>query len=234
MWNKPLKLYKGVTNTFDLSVQDFDQQPIPVRPYVFRFRAVDHHGVPVISKTLAFRPGTTNRLALDITRDELADLDIGEYKWAISIDDENGLERPLYLELNGSVDGTMEIAEWTFADDALASAVLTQWTLDANTLTPTNDFITGVITLDVLSESQLSPLHTVAVFKDAAVDGTFAIEISNSPSPDTWVQVYYIPLTASTTSTYANFYGIYERMRFRFTPSVINVGVPDTIYYRLF
>jgi len=234
MWNKPLKVYKGVTNSFDLSIQDFDQQPVPVRPYVFRFRAVDIHGVSVISKTLTFRPGTTNRLGLDITRDEITDLDIGEYNWAISVDDENGYERPLYLELNSSVDGQLIIEEWTFADDALASAVLTDWSLDSNTVPPDTTFITGVVSTDVLAESQLSPLHTVAIFKGAAVDGLISIEASNSPSPDTWVVVNDFLLTASTTNAYANFYGLYERVRFRFTPSIINVGIPGTLYYRLF
>lgn len=234
MWNKPLKLFKGVDNTFDIQIQDFDQQPVPVKPYTFRFRAVDFNEIPVLSKELVFREGFTNRLALDINRYEIADLEPAQYKWGLSIDDENGLERPLYLEQNGAAEGTMEITDWSYADDALVSAVLNNWLLDTNTTTVTNDLISDVVVLDALTGSQLSPMHTAAVFKDSDADGTLSIEVSNNLTNATWATAYTVTLTAGTTSTYANFYGVYERLRFRFTPSVYNNGTVQTLYYRLF
>jgi len=234
MWNKPIKLFKGVDNVFDIQVQDFDQQPIPVRTYVIRFRAVDFNEIPVLSKELNFREGFTNRLALDISRHEIADLEPALYKWGLSIDDGEGLERPLYLEQNGATEGSLEISDWSYADDALVSAVLDTWTLDANTTNVTNDILSGVVTLDALTGSQLSPMHTIAVFKDAGADGKLTVEVSNNMTNATWATAYTITLTAGTTNSYNNFYGIYERLRFRFTPSIYSSGTIQTLYYRLF
>lgn len=233
MWNKPIKLFKGVDNTFDIQIQDYEQQPVPVKPYVFRFRAVDNNGISVLSKELTFREGATNRLGLDISRHEIADLEPGLYNWGLSIDDEEGSERPLYLEQNGSADGSLEIANWSYADDALVSSTLDNWSLDTNTLT-NNDLISDVVALDALTGSQLSPMHTIAVFKEDGADGVLGIEVSNNFTNATWATAYSVTLAAGTTSTYANFYGIYERLRFRFTPSAYNNGAIQTVYYRLF
>lgn len=233
MWNKPIKLFKGVDNTFDIQIQDFDQQPVPVRAYVFRFRAVDFNGIPVLSKELTFREGTTNRLALDISRHEIADLEPAQYKWGLTLDDEDGLERPLYLEQNGAAEGSLDISDWSYADDALVSAVLDTWSLDTNTLV-NNDLISAVVSLDALTGSQLSPMHTIAIFKEDGADGVLGIEVSNNMTNATWATAYTVTLAAGTTSSYANFYGIYERLRFRFTPSAYNNGAIQTVYYRLF
>lgn len=233
MWNKPLKFFKGVDNTFDIQIQDFDQQPIPVKIYVVRFRAVDSNEIPVLSKELLPKDGSSSRLELKIDRHDIADLEPGLYKWGLTIDDEDGLERPLYLEQNGSADGTMEIATWSYADDALVSAVLDTWTSDTNSL-PTTDLISGVVTLDALTGSQLSPMHTIAVFKDSGTEGVLAIEVSNNLTSSTWATAYSVNLTTNSESTYANFYGIYERLRFRFTPSNASTGSIQTLYYRLF
>jgi len=233
MWNKPLKVFKGVDNVFDIVIQDFDQQPVAVGAYSFLFRALDNNEVAMISKPVGFKPGTTNRLLLEITRDEVADLDTGFYTWGISLVDENDQERPLYLELNGSTRSTMEIGAWSYADDALASAKLETWTAD-DPAPGSPQYITDVVTLDMLTTSQLSPLHTFSVFKSAAVDGALVVEVSTAPQGGAWATAHSLALAAGTTSTYANFYGVYERVRFRFIPSLTNVGVPGTLYYRLF
>lgn len=234
MWNKPIKVFKGVDNTFDIQIQDFDQQPVPVNPYVFRFKAADRNELVVLSKDLKFREGFKNRLALDIDRLEISDLEPGLYKWALSIEDDLGAERPLYVELNGSVEGTLEIADWSYADNALASAVLDTWLPDTDTTTVTNDIISGVVTLEALTGSQLSPLHTAAIFKESGADGILNIEASNGLTLGAWTSIHNLLLTAGSTSTYVNFYGVFERIRFRFTPTEYSTGTMEKIYYRLF
>lgn len=233
MYNKPLKVFKGVDNFFDIAVQDFEQQPLPIKTYTFRFRAIDHNEVPVISKDIAFKIDDPNKLSLIVTRDELADLTLGFYKWGISADDGEGNERPIYLDLNGGAEGSMEVSDWNYADDALASAVLSVWSPEENSQN-TDQLITKEVILDVLDQSQISPLHTVAVFKPSTVDGTVYVEASASNVVSAWSISREFLLTAGSTSTYANFYGVYGKIRFRFIPSSYNVGTPGTLYYRLF
>lgn len=111
-WNKPLKIYKGADNFIDIVVNDFDQQPLTVNVYTFAFRARDRNLDIVINKPLTFRQGFTNRLALDLSESDLTDVDLGTYMWAIAMRDENGKERPLYLEVNGDAESSMQIVKW--------------------------------------------------------------------------------------------------------------------------
>lgn len=231
MWNKPLKVYKGTHNEFEIQIQDFNQQPVPIGAYSFYFRVLDNNEVSQISKPIGFVSGSTNRLLLNIDRDELSDLDIGFYTWGISLIDEDQRERPLYLDLNGGAKGQLEIAAWSYADDDLASEVLSVWSPDINAA---GTYITDVVILDVLTTSQLSPLHTFSLFKPSTVDGTLVVEVSTAPQGGGWATAHSLALAAGSTSTYANFYGVYERVRFKFIPSVSNVGLPGNLYYRLF
>jgi len=233
MWNKPLKVFKGVQNSFDIVVQDFDQQPVTVRPYIIRFRAVDSNDVPVLSKVLGFRPNKTNVIALDIMRDEITDLNPGLYSWALTMDDGEGSEKPLYIDLNNSAAGSLEVGDWTYADDALASAVLSVWAVDTNIPNNTTQLITDSVDLTVLEQSQLSPLHTVAVFYPDNTDGVINVESQTMVSG--WAYVNSFIVVKGTTSTYANFYGLYDKIRFRFIPSQYNgAASPGNLYYRLF
>ncbi len=113
-WNKPLRVYKGADNFIDIVVNDFDLQPTTVNLYSFNFRARDREQNLIVDKDISIRTGYTNRLALDILEADLADVDIGMYTWGLSFTDENGLKRPLYLELNGSAEGSMQVARWFF------------------------------------------------------------------------------------------------------------------------
>ena len=113
-WNKPLRVYKGADNFIDIVVNDFDLQPTTVNLYTFNFRARDREQNLILDKDITVRANYTNRLALDLLEADLADVNIGLYTWGLSFTDENGLKRPLYLELNGNAEGSMQVARWFF------------------------------------------------------------------------------------------------------------------------
>ena len=114
MWNKPLRVYKGADNFIDIVVNDFDLQPTTVNLYTFNFRVRDREQTLLLDKDIAIKTGFTNRLALNILEADLVDVNIGMYTWGISLTDENGLKRPLYLELNGNAEGSIQVARWFF------------------------------------------------------------------------------------------------------------------------
>ena len=113
-WNKPLRVYKGADNFIDIVVNDFDLQPTTVNLYTFNFRARDREQNLILDKEITVRANYTNRLALDLLEADLADVNIGLYTWGLSFTDENGLKRPLYLELNGNAEGSMQVSRWFF------------------------------------------------------------------------------------------------------------------------
>lgn len=112
MWNKPLRIYKGADNFIDIVVNDFDLQPVAVNIYTFNFRVRDRENTLILEKDIGLRANYTNRLALDILEADLADVNIGQYTWGISLTDEDGKKRPLYLEVNGNAEGSIQVARW--------------------------------------------------------------------------------------------------------------------------
>jgi len=111
-WNKPLKVYKGADNYIDIVMNDFDLQPVVVNTYTFKFKVKDQDQNLLINKIVGFRSGTTNRLALNILKEDTAAMNIGLYTWGLSIIDENNRERPIYLEVNGDAVSTFELLSW--------------------------------------------------------------------------------------------------------------------------
>lgn len=111
-WNKPLKIYKGADNLLDIVVNDFDLQPVAVGAYEFRFKVKNKNHDVVLNKVLGLRAGQNNRLALDLLEEDLSALTVGMYVWGISLRDELGRERPIYLEVNGEAEGTMQLINW--------------------------------------------------------------------------------------------------------------------------
>lgn len=114
MWNKPLKVYKGVDNAFELLVHDFDQQPVPITDFTARIRAVDATGNYALDKALAIKTGYNNRLDLQILKEDTEELEAGFYEYSVTLS-ADGVERPLYFEQNGEAIGTLEILNGPFA-----------------------------------------------------------------------------------------------------------------------
>lgn len=99
-------------NYIDIVVSDFDEQPVAVKTYAFTFKVRDQQNNLVINKPIGFKPGATNRLALNILKEDTLYLPAGLYVWGISVINENNREFPLYLELNGDAFGTFNLQNW--------------------------------------------------------------------------------------------------------------------------
>lgn len=108
MWNGPLRLFKDMDNSFDIVIWDRDQQPIDVSDYAFIFQMFDRHERPLLIKDVPLTVGQTSRLSLYVSSDDIANIDVGSYKWGLVLHD-NGRYKPLYLEHNGTIEGTLEI-----------------------------------------------------------------------------------------------------------------------------
>jgi hypothetical protein len=108
MWNKPLKVYQGVDNAYELIIHDFDQQPVEITSYTARFRAIDATGNYALDKQVAIKSGTVNRLDLQLLKEDLAEFELGFYHYSVTLND-GTTERPLYFEQNGTAVGQMEL-----------------------------------------------------------------------------------------------------------------------------
>ena len=109
--SRNLKVFKGVDNFIDIAVQDQEQQWLAINDYSFRFKVRDREANIIIDKELGFVEGYSYKLGIDLLVADLADLDLGTYVWGITVIDEDERTRPLFLELNGEVDGVLQLVD---------------------------------------------------------------------------------------------------------------------------
>lgn len=111
-WNNPIRVYRGLDNYFDIVLKDFDLQPVAVTTYVFKFKVKNSNNDVVLTKNLTFGTAGSNRLNLNILKEDVLYLKPGLYTWGLSMMNENNREVPIYLELNGDAIGTFNLQDW--------------------------------------------------------------------------------------------------------------------------
>ena len=109
--SRNLIVFRGVDNFIDIAVQDQEQQWLAINDYSFRFKVRDREANIIIDKEVGFVEGYNYKLGLDLLVADLADLDLGSYVWGITVIDEDDRIRPLFLELNGEVDGVLQLVD---------------------------------------------------------------------------------------------------------------------------
>jgi len=225
MWNKPLKVYQGVDNAYELVVTDFDQQSVTLSSYTARFRAIDANGSYALDKTLAIKVGTTNKLNVLLNSADLSDMTPGFYTYSVTLSD-GTYQRPLYFEQNGNALGTMEVLSGPFESVHDQTQEVSSFSVSGSTLT------SGAITLYPLDDSGSVGLHTVSIFKESAVEGTFTIQGSLAPTATSWFTIDTVELDTGATSTYLNFNGIFNFIRYQFEPTIASTGNITLVQHR--
>ena len=225
MWNKPLKVYQGVDNAYELVVTDFDQQSVTLSSYTARFRAIDANGSYALDKPLAIKVGTTNKLNLILNSEDLNDLIPGFYTYSVTLDD-GTYQRPLYFEQNGNAVGQLEVLTGPFESVHGRTQAVTSFSTVGSAL------VSGAITLNPLDDSGSVGLHTVAIFKDSTVEGTFTIEGSLASTATSWFIIDTVELIEDTTTDYLNFNGIFNFIRYQFVPTIASTGNITLVQHR--
>lgn len=109
--SRHLIVFRGVDNFIDIAVQDQEQQWLAINDYSFRFKVRDRSANIIIDKEIIFVEGYNYKLGIDLLATDLADLDLGSYVWGVTVIDEDDRTRPLFLELNGEVDGVLQLVD---------------------------------------------------------------------------------------------------------------------------
>lgn len=229
VYNRNLKIFRGVDNRIDLQVKNSDQKPINTSGSTLVFNLLAREGKDLIwSKDCETVSSTVGRYRVYISESELIDLESGNYEYSLIQENRSDVDSttykvtrrtPLYVDSQYDVIGTLEIL------DDVKGSVQESLAIDkfnyvnpfalADTSPPF--FISSIIDAQPNINIPQS-LHTF-VFYSTNYEGTITIQgsLREDAAPSVWSDI--ITFELDNDIVYKNITGKYRYFRVRHEPS---------------
>ena len=260
VYNRNLKIFRGVDNRIDIQVRNSDQKttnltppvdPIDNQPYVnvlvFNLVSQDTKDL-VLQKDFTAIDLSTGKVTITLTERELLDLDNGFYNYSIIKELRNNLDEdstalgyeiiskmPLYMDSQYGATGTIEITGDVYGGVADSIIVDTfnytnPFTQGASEPTP---FYTSAIIDARPGTSPAYPIHTFQ-FYTTNYTGTVQIQANLDDQGATPRETKWTTVATVDllTERYKNVTGKYNWFRIKHIPALNNTGTVDKILYR--
>jgi hypothetical protein len=245
VYNRNLKIFRGVDNRIDIQVRNSDQKTSNIvgSTLVFNLVSQDTKDL-VLQKDFTAMDLATGKVTVNITATELLDLDIGFYNYSIikevrstvdSTDYTVTSKMPLYMDSQYGATGTIEITGDVYG--GVADSVVVK------TFNYTNPFTQGAVeplpfyTSEIIdARPGTSPAYPIHTFQFYTTNYTGTVQIQANlddqgatPRETKWVTVGTVDLL---TEQYKNITGKYNWFRIKHIPATNNTGTVDKILYR--
>jgi hypothetical protein len=256
VYNRNLKIFRGVDNRIDIQVRNNDQKSSNLTPpldpidqqlldNVLVFNLVSQATKDLIlQKDFTAMELATGKVTITLTEQELLDIDSGFYNYSVikelrkdvdSTDYKVISKMPLYMDSQYSTVGTLEITGDVYGD--VSNSV------NVSTFNYTNPFTQGATepfpfyTSEIIDASpNTSPAYPIHTFQFYTTNYTGTVEIQASldaqgatPRETKWATVATVDLL---TERYKNVTGKYNWFRIKHIPATNNTGTVDKILYR--
>ncbi len=240
VYNRNLKLYRGVDNRVDLQVKNSDQKTANIGSYDIVFALVGKETQEfILKKDCTVVDSNIGKVIVTITENEMNDIESGSYQYSLiaetRIDNGDGTHtvttrRPLYIDSQYGTEATVEIGGDVFGEpkesfqirEFAERGAYNEAKFYYSTLINANPTLT-------VPQSQ----HTFQ-FQMTNYSGSVVIEASqeSSAAPKQWVPVRSFDLS-ETDQHYENIEGKYNWFRIKHTPtgasSVATFTIAQTI-----
>ena len=245
VYNRNLKIFRGVDNRIDIQVRNNDQKASNIVGSTLVFNLVSQSTKHLVfQKDFTAMELATGKVTVILTAEELLDLDMGFYNYSVikevrstvdSTDYTVTSKMPLYMDSQYDTVGTLEITGDVYGD--VANSV------NVSTFNYTNPFTQGAVapfpfyTSEIIdarpNTSPAYPIHTFQ-FYTTNYTGTVEIQVSldaqgGTPRETKWATVATVDLL---TERYKNVTGKYNWFRVKHIPATNNTGTVDKILYR--
>lgn len=245
VYNRNLKIFRGVDNRIDIQVRNSDQKASNIAGSTLVFNLVSQATKDLIlQKDFTAMDLATGKVTVIVTADDLLDLDIGFYNYSIikevrstvdSTDYTVTSKMPLYMDSQYSTVGTLEITGDVYG--GVADSV------NVSTFNYTNPFTQGedepapwYVSEIIDAAPNTSPAYPIHTFQFYTTNYTGTVEIQASldaqgatPRETKWATIATVNLL---TEQYKNVTGKYNWFRIKHTPATNNTGTVDKILYR--
>jgi hypothetical protein len=245
VYNRNLKIFRGVDNRIDIQVRNNDQKASNIvgSTLVFNLVSQDTKDL-VLQKDFTAMDLATGKVTVNITAEELLDLDTGFYNYSIvkevratvdSTDYVVNSKMPLYMDSQYDTIGTLEITGDVYGGVADSVTITTFNYTNPFTQGDTNPapwYVSEIID----ARPKTSPAYPIHTFQFYTTTYTGTVEIQASldaqgatPRETKWATIATVNLL---TERYKNVTGKYNWFRIKHIPALNNTGTVDKILYR--
>ena len=245
VYNRNLKIFRGVDNRIDIQVRNSDQKASNIVGSTLVFNLVGQDTKDLVfQKDFTAMDLATGKVTVVVTAEELLDLNIGFYNYSVikevrsTVDSTDYIvtsKMPLYMDSQYSTVGTLEITGDVYG--GVADSVI------VDTFNYTNPFTQGAAepfpfyTSAIIDAApNTSPAYPIHTFQFYTTNYTGTVEIQASldaqgatPRETKWATVATVDLL---TERYKNVTGKYNWFRIKHIPATTNTGTVDKILYR--
>lgn len=246
VYNRNVKIYRGVDNRVDLQVRNSDEKAVSTTGYEFVFNLINPETQKLImSKDCADVNDSSvsrGRYYVTITRAELSAIEPGLYHYSIVRETRQMLNdgnysvtqrEPLYIDSQYGTHAVIEIGNNLQGEPVDSVKVIAFKNYEPFNPSEQKYFISSIIDAKPEVNSPQS-LHTFQ-FNMTNFTGTIIIQgsISEGGNPQTWVDLETIT-AAQDSILYQNITGKYNWFRVKHLPNTLltNYGTVDSVLYR--
>jgi hypothetical protein len=239
VYDRRLKLYKGVSNPLSFTFKNEDQKAQDITAKTYEFVLIDSETKKsALTRNLTILDdGSTisskGTASITITEGDLLELDAKFYNYAIREVAADNSRTVTFADTAYNAAGTVEVLDGAYPD-MIDSEEVVSFTVTTGPLTRTSSAIDANPGIN-----NNAALHTIAVYTKSfsgslRIQGTMAAIPDNSDYFDIAAtdQSYTINFSNSSSVTYYNFTGVYQNVRFSWANDTGNTGQIDKILYR--
>lgn len=213
VYARPLKLYRGITNTLQLRLLNVDQKAVDITDKIFVFNIIERSTQVVIkNKTGVVSNATQGKVDFEFTDSDLRNADAGYYVYSVHELQSDGSKTIVFSNDNFDADGELRIYDTPYSGFTDSAEV-------------NFDTMTEITTEDISDIAQAYPhmnqnaaLHTAQYYL-SNYTGTITVQATLDATPDSesglWFDVTSNAYTNETSTTYATFSGVYTAVRFK-------------------
>jgi hypothetical protein len=226
VYQRNLKIYRGVNNRIDIQVKNAAQKPLDITNGVFVFVLVSRETQELLlRKVCDIRSFDNGRIFVELTETEVRDLEPGFYQYSIVQEEHDSLgdtyvvtsRKPLYFDSQYDSIGTIEVLGNVYGEPT-PSQVIKEFSENVpEVFTDPNDFTSSII--DAHPETSIgSSTHTFQFYL-SDYSGQIKIQgsLSDGATPHVWSDIQTYNVTDSDLK-YANIIGKYNYFRIRHVP----------------
>ena len=240
VYNRNIKVYRGVDNRIDIQVRNSDQKATATTGYDTVFNLISRETQELVLKkdAVSMEDSTAyaGRFYVSLTEGDIEDIDPGFYQFSLTLESRTSIDstayivaekKPLYVDSQYGVLGTVEVFKDVYGEPQPSFEIR-----EFKEYIPLNEdtyYISGLI--DARPEfGNTNSLHSFQ-FNMTEYVGELIVQgsISNGGNPEVWADLETLNFSQATDISYVNITGKYNFFRFKHTPET---GTVDSILYR--